>query len=178
MKINHPWKSKFVFYMIKSILYCSNLIITLHLFSQNPLGTSWMGKWVLMTLGGFICLSKSSPKWSIKDKYVQGMSGVDKGALTHPSSNKNLVISIDEACIEMCTWWYWWRSANFQKWNTDNCWRSLAHLSISIVLQKIHYLLYPCCALTQRQTLDQLFSTGGLVRRRGHQQISVGCKMT
>lgn len=31
------------------------------------------------------------------------MNGVDKGALTHPSFNKNLVISVDEARIEMCT---------------------------------------------------------------------------
>jgi len=131
----------------------------LHLFSQNPLGTSWMGKWVLITLGGFICLSKSSPEWSIKDKNVQDMSGVDAGALTHSSYHKNLVISIDEACIEMLTWWYRWSREFFQKWYTDRYRRSLAHLSISIVQQKIHYLLSPGCALTQRQALDNLFST-------------------
>lgn len=174
MKINPNLILCFIW---SKVYFCFNLIITLHLFSQNPLGTSWMGKWVLMTLGGFICLSKSSPKRSIKDKYVQDISGVDKGALTHPSY-KNLVINIDEACIEMCTWWYRWRSANFQKWNTDSCRRSLAHLSISIVQQKIHYLLSPGCALTQRQTLDQLFSTRGLERTRGSQQMSVGRKMT
>jgi len=103
------------------------------------------------------------------------MSGVDAGALTHSSYHKNLVISIDEACIEMLTWWYRWRRENFQKWYTDNCRRSLAHLSISIVQQKIHYLLSPGCALTQRQALDNLFSTREQEPTRGPQQISVTC---